>query len=51
MHVMLHTIRRYPFVVNRLEEEAGIGGVGESESELTNGFLKPFRYEYLYVSC
>lgn len=48
IHVMLYSICRYPFMVDGLEEEAGIGGIGESESELTNGFFKLLRYEDLY---
>lgn len=48
IHVMLYAICRYPFVVDGLEEEAGIGGISESESEVTNSFLKFLRYEDLY---
>jgi hypothetical protein len=51
IHVMLHAICRYPFMVDRLEEEAGIGGISESEPEVTNGFLKLLRYENLYQTC
>lgn len=47
-HVMLYTIRRYPFVVDGFKEEAGIRGVRESESQLTNGFFKLLGYEDLY---
>ncbi len=35
-------------MVDGLEEEAGIGRISESESEVTNGFFKLFRYEDLY---
>lgn len=48
VHVMLHTIRGYPFVVDGLEEETGIRGFRESEAQRTNGFLKLLGYEDLY---
>jgi len=48
---MTHTVCRYPFVVDGLEEEARIGRVSEPEPEVTNGFLKLLRYEKLYEKC
>lgn len=38
-------------MVDGLEEEAGIGSISESESEVTNGFFKLFRCENLYGAC
>ena len=38
-------------MVDGLEEEAGIGGISKSESEVTNGFFKILRYEDLYKVC
>ena len=35
-------------MVDGFEEEAGIGSISESESEVTNSFFKLFRYEDLY---
>jgi len=48
IHIVLHAICRYPFVVDGLEEEARIGSISESEPEVTNGFLKLLGYEDLY---
>jgi len=50
-HVMLYAICRYPFMVNGLEEEARSGDISESESEVTNGFLKLLRHEDLCKIC
>jgi hypothetical protein len=47
VHVVLHTICGYPFMVNRLEEEARIGGVRKPKSELTDSFLELLWYEDL----
>lgn len=38
-------------MVDGFEEEARIGGIGESESEVTNGFFKLLRYEDLHKAC